>query len=149
MNDVDVSKTRQVCPELTFPSLSLSAQEHINSQCRSQYIKAKVNSSHHLKKTEELRDALKKNEKVVAAKQQELAERRQEIVELERTWTNYEKQAKEKAATRGSDIELNEDQVNGFETMTHTRSLLIDHPRPTFHLLIATSAVQTNPVPNS
>lgn len=92
--------------------MSLSAQEHVLSQCRSQYIKAKVNSSHHMKKAEEVRDALRKSQKLMAFKEQDLEEGRQEICELERTWRNYERQQQEKAASLGRDIELDEDQVS-------------------------------------
>ncbi|XP_078112662.1 structural maintenance of chromosomes protein 1B isoform X1 [Sander vitreus] len=88
----------------------IRAQEHILSQCRSQYIKAKVNTSHHMKKAEEVRDALRKSQKLIASKERELTEGRQEISELERTWKNYEKQIQEKGASLGRDVELDEDQ---------------------------------------
>lgn len=101
-------------PPLT---LSLSAQEHSLSQSRSQYIKAKVNTSHHKKKAVEVRDALRKSQKLMAIKEQELAEERQEIVELERTWKIYERQLQEKRASCRTDIELNEDQVSVCQTM--------------------------------
>lgn len=89
---------------------SVSAQEHIQSQCRSQYIKAKINSSHHKRKAEEVRQALKKSQELMTIKEQELAEEQQEITELEQTWKSYEKQAQEKAI-RGRDFQLDEDQV--------------------------------------
>nr|XP_046251454.1 structural maintenance of chromosomes protein 1B [Scatophagus argus] len=89
----------------------IRAQEQIYSQCRSQYIKGKVNTSHHKKKAEEVRDALRKSQKLMAIKEQELAEGQQEVTELKTTWSNYEKQAQEMGASRGRDIELDEDQV--------------------------------------
>uniref|UniRef100_A0A669DUT2 Structural maintenance of chromosomes protein n=1 Tax=Oreochromis niloticus TaxID=8128 RepID=A0A669DUT2_ORENI len=46
--------------------------EQILSQSRSQYIKAKVNTSHHIKKAEDLRDALKKSQRMFSVKEQEL-----------------------------------------------------------------------------
>lgn len=91
-------------------SLCLSAQEHVHSQFNSQYIKAKVNSSHLTKKMEIDREALKKAKKRLAVKEQDLAEGKQQMEELERSWRNFEKAAREKVS-RERDIELDEDQV--------------------------------------
>ncbi|XP_076588533.1 structural maintenance of chromosomes protein 1B [Chaetodon auriga] len=95
----------------------IRAQEHIQSQCRSQYIKAKVNTSHHMKKAEEVRGSLRKSQKLMAIKEQELAEAQQEITELERTWSTYEKQVQEKAASRGRDVKLDEDQLQRYKEL--------------------------------
>ncbi|TKS73919.1 Structural maintenance of chromosomes protein 1B [Collichthys lucidus] len=95
----------------------LRAQEQIQSQCRSQYVKAKVNTSHHMKKAEEVRDALRKSQKLMAIKEQELAEGRQELTELERTWRNYEKQEKGKGGSMGRDIELDEEQLEQYKEL--------------------------------
>lgn len=92
-------------------SLCHRAQEHTLSQSQSQYIKAKVNTSYHMKKTEEAGYTLKKGQKQLAIKEQELAESRQEITELEKTWRNYKRQVQEQGAVQGRDIELDEDQV--------------------------------------
>uniref|UniRef100_A0A8C3A0J8 Structural maintenance of chromosomes 1B n=1 Tax=Cyclopterus lumpus TaxID=8103 RepID=A0A8C3A0J8_CYCLU len=93
------------------------AQEHVLSQCRSQYIKARVNTSHHMKKAGEVRDALRKSQKLIAIKEQELAEERQEISELERTWRNYEKEQKKKGASLKRDIQLDEDQLERYKEL--------------------------------
>ncbi|TMS05701.1 structural maintenance of chromosomes protein 1B isoform X2 [Larimichthys crocea] len=95
----------------------LRAQEQIQSQCRSQYVKAKVNTSHHVKKAEEVRDALRKSQKLMAIKEQELAEGRQELTELERTWRNYEKQEKGKGGSVGRDIKLDEEQLEQYKEL--------------------------------
>ncbi|XP_073327965.1 structural maintenance of chromosomes protein 1B [Pagrus major] len=95
----------------------IRTQEQIHSQCRSQYIKAKVNTSHHMKKAQELRDALKKSQRLMVIKEQELAENRQEITELERTWRNYEKQVQEKGASRERHVELDEDQLERYKEL--------------------------------
>uniref|UniRef100_A0A671TV16 Structural maintenance of chromosomes 1B n=1 Tax=Sparus aurata TaxID=8175 RepID=A0A671TV16_SPAAU len=89
----------------------------IHSQCRSQYIKARVNTSHHVKKAEERRDALRKSQRLMVIKEQELAENQQEITELEGAWRNYEKQVQEKGASRGRDIELDEDQLERYKEL--------------------------------
>lgn len=70
-----------------------------------------MNASHHTKKAGEVRDALRKSQKLIAIKEQELAEERQEIFELESTWRNYEKQQQKKGASLRRDIELDEHQV--------------------------------------
>ncbi|KAL3061024.1 hypothetical protein OYC64_009272 [Pagothenia borchgrevinki] len=95
----------------------IRVQEHALSQCRSQYIKAKVNTSHHMKKAEELRAALRKIQKLMAFKEQELAEGRKEIGELERSWRNYEKQVQQKGAALGRDIELDESQAERYKEL--------------------------------
>ncbi|KAM7415108.1 hypothetical protein PAMA_019774 [Pampus argenteus] len=95
----------------------IRAQEHVLSQSRSQYIKAKVNTSHHYKKAEQVRDALKKSKKLMALKKQQLVEGRQEITELERTWRSYEKQVQKQAVSQGRDIELNEDQLERYKEL--------------------------------
>lgn len=71
----------------------------------------KVNTSHHVKKAEDLRDPLKKSQRMLSIKEQELEEHQQEISELKRIWRNYEKQVQEQGAARGRDIELDMDQV--------------------------------------
>ncbi|XP_044213194.1 structural maintenance of chromosomes protein 1B isoform X1 [Thunnus albacares] len=102
--------------ELQHIEKEIRAQEHVLSQSRSQYIKAKVNTSHHKKKAEGVRDALKKSQKLMALKEQELAEDRQEIAELERTWRKYEKQVRKESVSR-RDIELDEDQLERYKEL--------------------------------
>uniref|UniRef100_A0AAX7VYZ2 SMC hinge domain-containing protein n=1 Tax=Astatotilapia calliptera TaxID=8154 RepID=A0AAX7VYZ2_ASTCA len=91
--------------------------EQILSQSRSQYIKAKVNTSHHVKKAEDLRDALKKSQRMFSTKEQELEEHQQEISQLKRSWRNYEKQVQEQGAARGRDIELDMDQSERYKEL--------------------------------
>lgn len=57
-----------------------------------------------------MHDAVKKNKKLMAIKEQEVAEGLQEVAELERAWKNYEKQI-QKEAERERDIEFDKDQV--------------------------------------
>ncbi|KAK5866917.1 hypothetical protein PBY51_011450 [Eleginops maclovinus] len=95
----------------------IHAQEHTLSQCRAHYIKAQVNTSHHMKKAMDLHAALRKIQKLIAIKEQELAEGQEEICELERTWRNYEKQTQEKAAALRKIIELDEDQFERYKEL--------------------------------
>lgn len=89
----------------------IRAQEHVLSQHRSQYVKAKVNSSHHRKKVEEHQQALRMGQKLLAMTESELDEERQEMAQLERAWRRYEKEVQEKSVTGGRDIELDRHQV--------------------------------------
>lgn len=93
------------------PPPLIRAQEHVLSQCRSQYVRAKVNSSHHRKKVEEHQQALRKGQKLLAVTESDLEEERQEIAQLERAWKRYEKEVQEKSTTGGRHIELDRDQV--------------------------------------
>lgn len=84
-------------------------QEHALSQCRSEYIKANVSTSHHKKKVEDNRKSLKKAEQLLVLKEQELSDGRQELSELEEVWRSHETQAQRQQATRV--IQLDQDQV--------------------------------------
>uniref|UniRef100_A0A3Q4MUB8 Structural maintenance of chromosomes protein 1B-like n=1 Tax=Neolamprologus brichardi TaxID=32507 RepID=A0A3Q4MUB8_NEOBR len=95
----------------------ICTQEQILSQSQSQYIKAKVNTSHHVKKADDLRDALKKSQRMFSIKEQELEEHQQEISQLKRSWRNYEKQVQEQGAARGRDIELDMDQSERYKEL--------------------------------
>ncbi|XP_040019206.2 structural maintenance of chromosomes protein 1B [Gasterosteus aculeatus] len=95
----------------------IRAQEHVLSQCQSQYIKAKVSTSHHMKKEKEACEALKKSQKLIAIKEQELAEERQEISELETIRRNYATQQKKKGTSMERVIELDEDQLEQYKEL--------------------------------
>ncbi|XP_037539213.1 structural maintenance of chromosomes protein 1B [Nematolebias whitei] len=95
----------------------IRGQEHSLSQARSHYIKAKVNTSHHIKKAEEMHNAVQKSRKLLAIKEQEVTAGHQEVEELGRTWKNYEKQIQEEGAARGRDIELDEDQLERYKEL--------------------------------
>lgn len=92
-----------------------STQEHVLSQSRSHYIKAKVNTSHHLKKIDELQASMKKCHQTLARTEQELAEAQWEKEELEKTWRVYEEQFREQRMSQGMDVELDESQVSVFK----------------------------------
>ncbi|KAM9753420.1 structural maintenance of chromosomes protein 1B [Menidia menidia] len=95
----------------------IRGQEHVLSQSRSQYIKAKVNTSHHAKKAEEIRNAAKKSRRLLAKMEQDLTEGRKEIAELEKTWKKHEKQVQEKWTVQGRDVELDEDQLEQYKEL--------------------------------
>ncbi len=91
--------------------VSSRSQEQILNQQRPQFIKAKVNTSHHEQKVEEARRSLQKNKSQQAKKEQELQELRSELAELERAWKVSESQMEKEAAQRGAGVQLEESQV--------------------------------------
>uniref|UniRef100_A0A667Y4J8 Structural maintenance of chromosomes protein 1B-like n=1 Tax=Myripristis murdjan TaxID=586833 RepID=A0A667Y4J8_9TELE len=95
----------------------IRAQEQILSLRQPQYIKVVVNTSHHMKKAEEVRAALQKGQKLMVKKKEELAESRQEIAELERAWKSYERQVQEEQAAQLRGIQLAEDQLERYKEL--------------------------------
>ncbi|XP_054633264.1 structural maintenance of chromosomes protein 1B isoform X2 [Dunckerocampus dactyliophorus] len=95
----------------------IRVQEHILAQSRSQFVKAKVSSSHQLKKIDELRNGIKKRQKLLALKEQEIAEAQQDKVDLEKTWRMYERQFQEQRLSQGMDIELDEEQRERYKDL--------------------------------
>ncbi|KAM9807852.1 structural maintenance of chromosomes protein 1B [Neosynchiropus ocellatus] len=93
------------------------AQEHLLFQSRAQYIKTKTQTSHHMKKADDVRSTMKKCEKLLTLKRQELAEYKQEKVEVERVWKNYENQILEQGDFQGRDIHLNVDQLQQYKEL--------------------------------
>lgn len=93
-----------------FPTSSRYQEESLSHQ-RPQYVRAKVNTSHHQHKAEEARTSLLKSQKQQAKKEQELQELETELAELERAWRVYENEIEERAAQRGEDVQLEETQV--------------------------------------
>ncbi|XP_051916553.1 structural maintenance of chromosomes protein 1B [Hippocampus zosterae] len=96
---------------------AIRTQEHVLSQSRSHFIKAKVNTSHHLKKIEELQESMKKCQKALARTEQELAEAQREKEELEKTRKVYEERFREQRMSQGMDVELDESQRERYEEL--------------------------------
>ncbi|KAG9271969.1 structural maintenance of chromosomes protein 1B [Astyanax mexicanus] len=92
----------------------IKTQEQILSQQRPQYIKAKVNTAHHLRKAEEMRAALQKSLKHQAKKEQELE---QELIELEKAWRAYEREMEAQGAQRGEGVQLKEAQLERYKEL--------------------------------
>ncbi|KAA0724484.1 Structural maintenance of chromosomes protein 1B [Triplophysa tibetana] len=95
----------------------IRSQEQILNHQRPQYIKSKVNTSHHEHKLEEVRRTLQKNQTQHAKKEQELEELRRESVELERCWRACVKQMEEEEAQRGAGVQLDEAQIERYKEL--------------------------------
>uniref|UniRef100_A0A8C7LVQ5 Structural maintenance of chromosomes protein n=1 Tax=Oncorhynchus kisutch TaxID=8019 RepID=A0A8C7LVQ5_ONCKI len=103
--------------ELQQIEKEIRGQEQTLSLRRSQYIKAKVNTSHHLKKVDDTHGALEKSQRMGAKKEEELAEFHQELQELERAWRDYERHAQEELTDRKADIQLEEEQLERYKEL--------------------------------
>lgn len=103
--------------ELQQLEKEIRSQEQILNQQRPQYIKAKVNTSHHKHKVEEARKSLQKNQSQQAKKEQELEELKRELTELEKAWKASERQMEEEEAQRGAGVQLEEAQVDRYKEL--------------------------------
>uniref|UniRef100_A0A8C5CB02 SMC hinge domain-containing protein n=1 Tax=Gadus morhua TaxID=8049 RepID=A0A8C5CB02_GADMO len=95
---------------------------------QSQYIRAKVNTSHHVKKAEEARVRLQKIHRLRAKREAAMAEVRREMEELDAAWRRCERAMQEAGAPRGQDIQLAEEQVREYrhlKELTRTQGALL------------------------
>lgn len=103
--------------ELQQLEKEIRSQEQILNQQRPQYIKAKVNTSHHEQKVQEAHRSLQKNQNLQAKKGQELEELKRELTELERAWKTSERQMEEEEARRGAGVQLQESQLERYKEL--------------------------------
>ncbi|XP_041927826.1 structural maintenance of chromosomes protein 1B isoform X1 [Alosa sapidissima] len=103
--------------ELQQIEKQIRGEEQKLSLQRPQYIKAKVNTSHHENKAKEGRSGLQKGQRQRDRKQAELDELRGQIDELERVWKKYEKEVEQEEATRGRDVQLGEAQLKRYKEL--------------------------------
>ncbi|XP_072519346.1 structural maintenance of chromosomes protein 1B [Salminus brasiliensis] len=103
--------------ELQKLEKEIRSQEHLLSQQRPQYIKARVNTAHHQRKAEEVRTALQKSQKQQAKKEQEQQELEMELVELEKAWRAYEREMEEQGAQRGAGVQLEDAQLERYKEL--------------------------------
>lgn len=85
--------------------------EAILSKKRPQYIKAKENTSHHLKKLDLSKKLITDNEKQCSKQEDDIRALEAELVDLDRAWRSLEKQMEEEMLHKGRDIELENSQV--------------------------------------
>ncbi|KAF4094287.1 hypothetical protein AMELA_G00011810 [Ameiurus melas] len=103
--------------ELQKVEKEIKSQEETLSHQRPQYIRAKVNTSHHQHKAEEVHISLLKSQKQWAKKEQELQELETELAELEKAWRVYEREIEEQAAQRVEDVQLEEAQLERYKEL--------------------------------
>ncbi|XP_012881167.1 PREDICTED: structural maintenance of chromosomes protein 1B [Dipodomys ordii] len=83
---------------------------------RPQYIKAKENTSHHLKKLEEYKKTIKDGDKQCSKQEGDIRVLEKELIDLDNTWKLFEKQVEEKILHK-EDIELEASQLDCYKEL--------------------------------
>ncbi|KAM4883294.1 structural maintenance of chromosomes protein 1B isoform 2-T2 [Thomomys bottae] len=84
---------------------------------RPQYIKAKENTSHHLKKLEESKKTIQDGDKQCSKQENDIKVLEKELIDLDNTWKLFEKQVEEKILHKGEDIELEANQMDRYKEL--------------------------------
>ncbi|XP_050821130.1 structural maintenance of chromosomes protein 1B isoform X2 [Gopherus flavomarginatus] len=87
------------------------------NQKRPQYIKAKENTSHQIKKVDMAKKSLKDNEKRLAKQEQNIKELDTELTDVERSWSAFEKKVEEEMLQRRADVELEASQLDRYKEL--------------------------------
>ncbi|XP_043371241.1 structural maintenance of chromosomes protein 1B isoform X8 [Dermochelys coriacea] len=87
------------------------------NQKRPQYIKAKENTSHQIKKVDMAKKSLKDNEKHLAKQEQNIKELDTELTDVERSWRAYERKVEEEMLQRRADVELEASQLDQYKEL--------------------------------
>uniref|UniRef100_A0A4X2MDW9 Structural maintenance of chromosomes protein n=1 Tax=Vombatus ursinus TaxID=29139 RepID=A0A4X2MDW9_VOMUR len=103
--------------ELQQMEKEMKALEAVLNQKRPQYIKAKENTSHHLRKLETTKKSIRVSEKQCAKQEDDIRALEQEQQDLDRTWRDFEKQVEEERQRRGRDIELEASQLDQYKEL--------------------------------
>ncbi|XP_032746792.1 structural maintenance of chromosomes protein 1B [Rattus rattus] len=103
--------------QLQQTAKELKSVEAILNQKRPQYIKAKENTSHHLKKLDLSKKLITDNEKQCAKQEDGIRALVAELVDLDRAWRSFEKQMEEKILHKGRDIELENSQLDRYKEL--------------------------------
>uniref|UniRef100_A0A673UH76 Structural maintenance of chromosomes 1B n=1 Tax=Suricata suricatta TaxID=37032 RepID=A0A673UH76_SURSU len=95
----------------------LKSLEALLNQKRPQYIKAKENTSHHLKKLDVTKKSIKDSEKQCSKQEDDIKALERELVDLDGAWRSFEKQVEEEMLHRGRDIELEASQLDRYREL--------------------------------
>ncbi|XP_004453476.2 structural maintenance of chromosomes protein 1B [Dasypus novemcinctus] len=95
----------------------LKSLEALLNQKRPQYIKAKENTSHHLKKLDVAKKSIKDNEKQCSKQEDDIRTLEMELVDLDGAWKSFEKQVEEEILHKGRDIELEASQLDHYKEL--------------------------------
>ncbi|XP_006031721.2 structural maintenance of chromosomes protein 1B isoform X1 [Alligator sinensis] len=112
---------KKVCGILNRDQQSLEKKmktvEASLSQKRPRYIKAKENTAHQIKKVDMAKKCLKDNEKQYGAQKQGIQEMELELADIETAWATFKKKVEEEMVQRGTDIELEESQLDRYKQL--------------------------------
>ncbi|XP_020833111.1 LOW QUALITY PROTEIN: structural maintenance of chromosomes protein 1B [Phascolarctos cinereus] len=103
--------------ELQQMEKEMKALEAVLNQKRPQYIKAKENTLHHLRKLETAKKSIRVSEKQCAKQEDDIEALEKEQQDLDRTWRDFEKQVEEERLRRGRDIELEASQLDQYKEL--------------------------------
>ncbi|MBZ3889296.1 Structural maintenance of chromosomes protein 1B [Sciurus carolinensis] len=95
----------------------LRSLEALLNQKRPQYIKAKENTSHHLKKLDVSKKSIKDSERQCSKQEDDIRSLETELVDLDSAWRNFEKQIEEEILHKGRDIELEASQLDRYKEL--------------------------------
>ncbi|XP_062931404.1 structural maintenance of chromosomes protein 1B isoform X2 [Cynocephalus volans] len=95
----------------------LKSLEALLNQKRPQYIKAKENTSYHLKKLDMVKKSIKDSEKQCSKQEDNIRALETELVDLDGAWRSFEKQIEEEIIQKGRDIELEASQVDRYKEL--------------------------------
>ncbi|XP_032272314.1 structural maintenance of chromosomes protein 1B isoform X1 [Phoca vitulina] len=95
----------------------LKSLEALLNQKRPQYIKAKENTSHHLKKLDVAKKSIKDSEKQCSKQEDDIKALETELVDLDGAWRSFEKQVEEELLYKGRDIELEASQLEHYKEL--------------------------------
>ncbi|XP_059967769.1 structural maintenance of chromosomes protein 1B isoform X2 [Mesoplodon densirostris] len=95
----------------------LKSLEALLNQKRPQYIKAKENTSHHLKKLDVAKKSIKDSEKQRSKQEDDIKALETELADLDRAWRSFEKQIEEEILHKGRDIELEASQLDQYKEL--------------------------------
>ncbi|XP_008580986.1 PREDICTED: structural maintenance of chromosomes protein 1B [Galeopterus variegatus] len=95
----------------------LKSLEALLNQKRPQYIKAKENTSYHLKKLDMAKKSIKDSEKQCSKQEDDIRALETELVDLDGAWKSFEKQIEEEIIHKGRDIELEASQVDRYKEL--------------------------------
>ncbi|XP_051016094.1 structural maintenance of chromosomes protein 1B [Acomys russatus] len=103
--------------QLQQTAKELKSLEAILNQKRPQYIKAKENTSHHLKKLDLSKKLKTDHEKQCSKQEDDIRALEAELVDLDSSWKSFEKQMEEKILHKGRDIELENSQLERYKEL--------------------------------
>lgn len=103
--------------ELQQIEKEIKLQEMSLSKLRPQYIKAKENTAHQIKKSETTKSSLKNNEKRRGKLDTEIAELEMEIDAIQEAWRQFERKVEEEHTERQVDVELEQSQLEQYRVL--------------------------------
>ncbi|XP_069823979.1 structural maintenance of chromosomes protein 1B [Dendropsophus ebraccatus] len=107
----------KVTRDLQHLEKEIKIKETSLNDLRPQYIKAKENTAHQIKKSESAKSSLKNNEKRCNKLDQEIEELETEIAAVQEAWRAFERKVEEDQTRRQVDVELEQSQIDQYKSL--------------------------------